>query len=222
MYQSIARYYDLIFPVDENKVSFLKHHFRSLKTILDVGCATGGYVQRLSGEGFICSGIDIDFEMIKIAKEKYPNLDFKQKSMLELGDEKYDGIYCIGNTLVHVEEVEKVINLMHKSLNKNGILIIQILNYDRILKNKIKSLPTINNCLTFTRNYEYDENKIIFKTEVTYENIKIKNSTTLYPIKTSDIKNILNKYFENVKLYHGFTDKPFNIEESFALVIVAN
>lgn len=222
-YSNLSYYYDEVFPLDNNKVLFLKEAFQDKNNILDIGCATGAYVKALSDEGFNVLGIDLDQDMIKLAKKKYPDLQFKVLDMMDLKDEKYDGIYCIGNTLVHIQDINKAITNFEKSLNHKGVLVIQILNYDRILNEKITTLPLIkNDKLTFIRNYEFNKDYLNFHTTLVVKDNSYASTTKLYPFRYHDLCNILkNNGFMDINAYNGFTKTPFNIRESFALVITA-
>ena len=54
--------------VSENLIDFAVEHAGD--TILDAGCATGEYIQRLSTLGYHCVGADVNSEYIDMAKQK--------------------------------------------------------------------------------------------------------------------------------------------------------
>lgn len=100
--------------------------------------------------------IDFDTQMINYALKKHSNVQFKVMDMKNI-ERYHDGIYCIGNTLVHLDDETEIKNMVEKfyhCLNENGTLVIQIVNYDRILKNHIETLPLIkNDKVEFIRHY---------------------------------------------------------------------
>jgi hypothetical protein len=54
-----------------------------------------------------------------------------------------DGILCFGNTLVHLPDEAAIASFLwqsHQLVNPSGKLLIQILNYEYILDNKITAL----------------------------------------------------------------------------------
>lgn len=74
MYKTYAKYYDQFYERKnyENETHFLhellsKHH---VHTILDVGCGTGTHLSKLELLNYTCEGIDLNHEMIEIAKMK--------------------------------------------------------------------------------------------------------------------------------------------------------
>jgi SAM-dependent methyltransferase len=70
--------------------------------------------------------------------------------------------YCIGNSLVHLSDYKQVgafLEQVYNLLQPNGHLLIQILNYNRILHDHVMKLPDIRRAdgsLLFERFYEYD------------------------------------------------------------------
>lgn len=240
-YEELSRYYDIIFPAAPATVNFIEKAANGKKYMLDVACGTGNYAIELVKKGFIVDGIDLDSEMIKagINKAKAENLDinFVQGNMKDIKTlfygKKYDLIYCIGNSLVHLDnedEISQLISDIANLTNDNGTLLIQIVNYDRILDFNIDHLPTISRKeagVEFVRNYVHDKTsgKILFNTEIHISNEdkthKYENSVALLPLRKDVLINIVKKSgFNNIKLYGGFNEEE-HTENSFATVLVA-
>ena len=81
--------------------------------ILDLACGTGEYSISLAHLGYQVTGVDISEHMIAYAKEKAikenVNVNFEIDDMLNLSSEnRYEGIICIGNALVHLNSDEDV------------------------------------------------------------------------------------------------------------------
>jgi glycine/sarcosine N-methyltransferase len=74
------------------------------------------------------------------------------------GRESFDALYCLGNTLVHLEGPEQIgifLDAAFKLVKPDGVLILQILNYDHIVDDHINELPEIKTeKLRFSRWYE--------------------------------------------------------------------
>lgn len=235
-YEELSRVYDIVFPENENIVKFLSEDLRGNSKIMDLACGTGTYTIALGKLGHEVTGVDLDKKMIEIANTKIKNLNVK---FIE-GDirdnlkvEKYDRIFCVGNSLVHLktrEEIRTLIDNMYDSLENKGSIIIQIINYDRILKNNIKSLPTIDRKdkgVNFIREYKYskEKNLIYFQTELLISKgevvEKYENSVPLLPIKSEEIINIIKEVgFSKIDVYGSFLMEQFT-EGSYALVIKA-
>lgn len=238
-YEEISKYYDYIFPVGKEQINFVtKVAGEGQKSVLDIACGTGGYALELAKKGYAVTAVDLDSKMVEELKGKSlkSNLDIEalQGNMLELSSKvssKYDVAFCIGNSMVHLdghEEIEKFFREMKGLLKEEGKLIIQIINYDRVLSKNVQFLPTIENKevgLTFQRLYRYDEilNKVFFKTILEVEGKKIENEIPLYPALSEDLEKLLRKAgFKDVKLYGDFKGNDFEKHNSYALVVVAS
>lgn len=235
-YEQISEYYDYIFPVGKEQLNFLKESFGlPTKKLLDVACGSGGYSLELSREGYVVTAVDIDDEMVRMAKEKASvkgiGIEVFKSDMKELGkafQPDFDGIFCIGNSIVHlgsVGEIKKVIRDMYKLLSDNGVLILQIINFDRIMRYGINELPTIKNNvigLEFIRKYEYtnEKGKIDFNTILITGKGKerFENSIELFPVLSSDMtEGLKDAGFKEIELYGDFNNSEYN-ENSFMLV----
>lgn len=238
-YNELSNVYDIVFKKEEKTLNFLKNGLSSNSNILDLACGTGTYAIELSKEGHNVIGIDLDKEMIIKAEEKKNNtsVEFKSADMRGFrvlsGKENFDMIYCIGNSLVHLEsraEVSEFLRNIYESLKKDGYMVIQIINYDRILNKGVTSLPTIDRKeegIEFVRNYALSENKdkVFFQTKliISKDNVKkeFENSVPLLALRSSEVIEMLaNTGFSNYEVYGGFDRSEYN-EDSYALVIKA-
>lgn len=245
-YDEFSQYYDYIFPLKEEKIEFLLDVFsrKRCKKILDVGAATATYAIELSKNDFIVTAIDIDNTMIELARKKAEmaksNLELKLMDMLDIdktfSNNTFGGIYSIGNVLVHLpslEDIKLFIKKTTKILKKEGTLVIQIINYDRILNNDLKGLKTIkadNNNLFFIRNYKFEdkEKNIIFDTELKIKKEEagfqiFKNKTSLIPLKTEQLYQFLKEAgYNKINFYGDFYKNDYNIDNSIPCIVVAS
>lgn len=226
MYNKISEYYDKIFPKNVKKLDFLIENLPKGK-VLDLACGSGLYVNELNKLGYLAEGYDLDESMVKIAKDRYPNLAVYKKNMLDLSQvNNYEGVYSIGNSIVHLEGLDEITRLIKKiyiALKENGKIIIQIINYNRIIKRKITSLPTIVFAEgRFVREYQLINNKILFKTSLYYNHKVVKEQVTLYPLLRDDlIETLKQKGFKNIKTYGDFIKNEFVEKESLHLIVTA-
>lgn len=221
-YTSIAPYYQHIFPFNPAQIEFLKHVLPyNGARVLDVGCATGDLAFALTHFGFPTWAFDFDAEMVQIARKTKQEDSmfpvFEQLDMRQI-DERFpesyfDTVICFGNTLVHLlsnDDIRKFIRSAFKVLLPEGKLTIQILNYQYILENQIKSLPTINNeHISFERNYEFESGSelIDFNTKLTVKSTgqEIKNSTKLYAIRQNKLQELLTEVgFSSIEFFGSF------------------
>lgn len=229
-YNSFATYYDKIFPRNPIIISFLEKSFK-MGEVLDLACGTGEYSISLAHLGYKVTGVDISEQVISYAREKATkenvNIRFKLDDMLNISSEnRYEGVVCIGNALIHLDSEEKVIEAvrrMYKSLKTSGKIIIQVINSDLILANKLPGLTTVTNeKYSFYRNYEYDGKKIHFKTRLTDGLRVFVDETLLLPLKYQTLINVLNSAgFKNIKTAGGFSHKSFDLAEDITYVVTA-
>ncbi len=225
-----ATYFDQIFPLNQETLSFLLNHFEKGKT-LDLGSATGEYSLALSRKGFDTLGIDIDQDMIDISLEKTKKLSllarFLRGNCLDVVYlNQFRNIFCIGNTLAHLsslKEITQSLKHVYESLVDQGTLIIQTINYDRIISGDVKELPLIeNNGVSFERKYVIDNDHIHFNTTLKVLNQIEENSALLFPILSDDLLKILKSIgFKNIVNYGSFTMTKYHKDKSYHLVIVA-
>lgn len=123
-----------------------------VKTVMNLGSWTGEYDVRLAKEGFNVLGVDENEMMIKICQEKRNDLSEQEKKRLTFNEinyneleknvkEKYDAVLCIGNSLPYIDMPLKELMVKIKStLSENGIFVIQVLNFEKIIKRKNRLL----------------------------------------------------------------------------------
>jgi len=88
--------------------------------ILDVGCGTGDLMNSLVHLGVSVLGVDLSEAMIVKAKEKYPELNFAVRDVLELGfQEEFDAVFS-NATLHWVKEPMVALEKMFDSLKAGG------------------------------------------------------------------------------------------------------
>lgn len=220
-YQSIADYYEEIFPLNRAQPEFIQMAFGSSEklSLLDVGCGTGSLSIELDKIFKAVTAIDLDKAMLKKAIKKDPGkINWKVMDMLkienEFGKNAFNAVVCFGNTLVHLSDSDQILDFLKQTrsvLKSNGKFLFQIINYDRIIDRYIDGLPTIENqFIRFTRKYDFHHstNSLDFRTTMLIKETgkEISNIIKLYPIRRSEIDELLERagfsswqYFGNFK-----------------------
>jgi glycine/sarcosine N-methyltransferase len=223
-YSSISEYYHEIFPYNPTQLGFTSKYTGGTngKEILDIGCATGELAFQLAKEGAVVTGIDLNENLLFQANTKKvnPNLTFQKGDMLELESDfhprQFDAVICFGNTLVHLLSEQQVFKMfcgVHTVLKTGGAFLIQILNYDYIISEKVTQLPVIETPnIKFIRSYRIENEKpvIQFSTElhIKKENRVINNETPLLAVQSYQLKELLTKAgFINISLFANFKEE---------------
>jgi 2-polyprenyl-3-methyl-5-hydroxy-6-metoxy-1,4-benzoquinol methylase len=235
-YSSIASHYQYIFPFNPDQIEFLRHVLPyNGARVLDVGCACGDLSHALTHFGFPTWGIDLDGQMIGIAnaakQEEALFPVFEQLDMRKIAErfpESYfDTVICFGNTLVHLltdDDIIHFINAAFQVMAPEGKLSLQILNYEKIIVERIQSLPLIDNeHLRFERNYDFHNHSslISFNTKLSIKDhhTTIENTVNLNPITKDRLEQLLLAAgFCNLIFHGSFKREPLTSSSLLLLV----
>lgn len=231
-YEELSRYYDQIFPVDATEMAFVVGQLEGAGRLLDIGCGTGNKtVHCADGAGEIAA-VDLDPGMIARAKadNARPNIRYEVLDMRSVKEHfqgrTFDGILCLGNTLVHLDgpaEISAFLEDVSALLAPGGVLILQILNYDRILRENVRSLPPLDSApVLFERAYRPEGAKMHFLTRITLKQSgqSFDNDVLLYPLRRQELADALSGAgFREPAWFGGYSGAPLE-DSSFALIAV--
>lgn len=135
MYQKSAIYYDSIYSFknyqkEAEKVhSLIQQNKRSEgRTLLDVACGTGGHLALLK-DHYEVQGLDANPDMLKISRQKHPDIIFHKADMLGFDLKRgFDAIICLFSSIGYVktrQRLNKAIQNMARHLHSGGVLIIE-------------------------------------------------------------------------------------------------
>src|SRR5690349_20870280 len=75
-------------------------------TVLDAGCGTGRVASRLAALGYDVAGADIDAEMIAVARERSPELEWYVAGLAEMSlGRTFDLVVMAGNVIPFVDSL---------------------------------------------------------------------------------------------------------------------
>ena len=137
MFSKSARYYDEIYSsIDKNyeaeadrAYAFIQQHKQTRgKTLLDVACGTGHHAGLLSNY-YQAEGLDLDAQMLAVAKKKHPELRFHQGDMLDFDlKRQFDAVTCLFSSIGYVKtksRLGKAIRIMSRHLLPGGVLLVE-------------------------------------------------------------------------------------------------
>lgn len=237
-YNSASIYYDKMIDFNSalQKRKILLSNFvdDKIKSVADVGCGTGVDSISLFQLGLNVTAFDPSIEMINVAKENCINtntqIDFNNYSASEIPKtfyNKFDFVVSLGNTVANInqKQLEQSLVRFYKMLKSDGNILIQILNYEKILKDQERIVNiTKKDNEYFIRFYDFGKKELTFNilrfsADKTLEKELI--STKIFPYKVKEIRGILKKIgFEKIELFGGLDKNPFDANTSNDLVLL--
>ena len=137
MFTKSAGFYDAIYlgrGKDYQKESeqihgFIQQHKRSPgNRLLDAGCGTGLHLAHLKTL-YEVEGLDLDAEILNVARERHPEIKFHQADMANFKiDHKFDVIISLFSAIGYVKAIERLnqtIRTMSEHLNEGGVILIE-------------------------------------------------------------------------------------------------
>jgi SAM-dependent methyltransferase len=113
LYLNVSHY------TSKNLINFAKHNAGT--NILDIGCATGEYCQKLTELGFNCIGIDINEKYVKKAIEIGVEAHIMSGDDIKFPDKSFDTILLF-EVLEHVKNPGNVLNEAIRVAKKNILI----------------------------------------------------------------------------------------------------
>ena len=244
LYDEFSQSYDVMVSWRE-RLDREQPFFRGLfglngaRRVLDAGCATGGHVLRFAEMGLEAVGADPSVEMIRLAEERAAGrsgVRFVQAGFGDLAERaggQFDTVTCLGNTLPHAvtrADLDRALADMAAALRPGGVLAIQLLNYDRILKERRRFLGVSSGVKDevehlFFRFYDFDDEQLTFnvvtlKKEAGGWGFQV-GSTPLRAITRQELGEALGSAgFVETRWLGSYNEEPFNPEASNDLVVV--
>jgi SAM-dependent methyltransferase len=192
-----------------------------LRRLLDLGCGTGEHARFLDAEGFAVTGVDASDAQLAQAREAGPGPEFVKGDLAELGAAvtgPFGAAISLGNGLphLHAPEMERFLDHLAGLLAPGAPVLLQVLNYDRILDAGVTSLPL---------NVREDEGeRVVFLRlmDPRPDGTVLFNPTTLRwrpgaepPVEVVAGKNVVLKGWRRRELEAALAAAGFRVEEVF-------
>ena len=179
-----------------------------------------------SGKFHHLYGLDLDPALLSLAaKRLLPGVREKtellEASMTDLDllfpEEEFSVITCMGNTLPHLDitAMTAFLESVYRHLEGGGVFVYQIINFDRVLDNHLRGLPTLEQGeVTFSRFYSLPKanGRIDFDTILSdpEEYREIKSSVELTPVRKKQLEEYLfGAGFTRSRVYGSFTGQAW-------------
>lgn len=230
-----------ILDPDANEAVETTSGFESTRRrFLDAGCGTGELCRAIARAGHRSVGFDSSDAMIaagrRHASAEGVSVDLQVAGLLDLATvaagRTFNLIACLGNTVVHLPRISDVGEFFDqavarlaggRSASDESTLVVQLLNYDRILARRPETLPDIRRGrYLFERRYEYRDDAITFHGTLT--DTETRESWTgrskIQPYRRGEVEPLLADRFHTVRCL-GDLDGSDADSDSFVLTFVA-
>ena len=239
-YDALASDYDAMTGFDQRFAaeqgffaSMVKKY--NITNALDAGCGTGAHALLLARLGVAVTAVDASEEMLRTAarhaEAMHLPLTLRRVDLFhDTGAirECFDAVFCMGNTIAHAAsaaEAQKTIGGLLSLLRPGGILVLQLLNFDRILKDRPRVINRKSvDEVSYIRYYSYLHDSIDFKIltirrrddRVTRKLI----ATRLCPLLLPDLTEAFASSGLIPLTYGGINFSPFDPARSKNLLLV--
>lgn len=221
--------------VEKKKESFKSIIKPWMKTAADLGCGSGADSIALSSLGLKVIAFDPSSEMIRVAKENAKkenvNIDFHNSPIHSIPgsfNNQFDIVVSFGNTFANIERKYFIASIKKcfELLKPEGTLIIQVLNYEKILAEQ-KRIVNIREGKEnyFIRFYDFNSDEIIFNILIFNKSNPKQNklfSTEIYPYVIEDFNEaLINTGFNKTEFFADLNFNRFEGLNSQDLFIIA-
>lgn len=230
-YSMLSIHYDDLFPPGAKQQAFLSRYLPRSGRVLDIGAGTGGYAAHMAASGAPVEALEIGSMYPLLAKRAlergFAALEMGMEDIAALEPEAYGLITCIGNTLVHLAgqaETAVFLKACRRLLQPEGVLILQIVNYDRVRLRGVTELPLITvpeKGLRLRRHYQLEEDAVRFRTQLESGEQCWCSETRLMALTRLQLCQLLEEAgFESYQVNGDFSEAPWT-PDSPALVVTA-
>ena len=134
VFRRSARLYDAVYasirdyPREAAELDRLIQERRpGARTLLDIACGTGAHLEHLTG--YEVEGLDLDPEMLGVARERLPNVPLHEGDMadFDLG-KRFDVVVCMFSSIGYVRTAERLrsaVASMARHLEPGGVLVVE-------------------------------------------------------------------------------------------------
>lgn len=231
-YAVLSKYYDEVFPAGASEMRFVKQVLANKRRLLDIGCGNGNKTVLLAQRDREIYAVDGDAAMIAAARQNYaaPGIDYAVRDMRDLRGglpgRSFDGVLCLGNTLVHLPDkstVEALLADVYALMSAAGVFVVQILHYEWIIAGKVAALPLIDTAhVVFHCDYVWEEGVLHFKTTLTgkADGSETYGDIVLLPLLTAELAEMLRlRGFTDLRHYGDYDGGPLK-DDSLVSIIV--
>lgn len=135
MFRKTARYYDALYAWKdyvgeaEKLHAIVQERRPAARTLLDVACGTGKHLALLRKRGYDVEGVELDPEMLKLARERLPDVALHKGDMLDFDlGRTFDMVTCLFSSIAYaatVENLHRAVASLARHASPDGLVIVE-------------------------------------------------------------------------------------------------
>ena len=178
-----------------------------VKTLLDVGCGRGGFMQRMIADGVECKGIDLSPLMVQECITQGLNAE-----CIDVSDEsaKYDAIVSIFDVLNFMDKTQLLafLEALSQNLNEDGVFIADI-----------NTLYGFSDVAEGTMSKDTDDE--FLSVDAVFENNELHTSFTLFEKNKDEsytkYQDTIVQHFHKIQIFQKLTGLKLIEKQTFSL-----
>ena len=139
-----------------------------IRSALDAGSGTGFHALLLAQLGVDVTAVDVSREMMDRLSAHAHAMDLRVRPVIATFQDlrehvrgPFDAVFCLGNSLPHLlteGDLRRSLKNFHAVLRPGGMLLLQLLNYDRIMssRTRVQNVRETDGA-TYVRMYDYEQ-----------------------------------------------------------------
>ena len=136
MFTASAELYDIIYgsfkdyAAESDRIAaLLRSEHPGCRTLLDVGCGTGEHARLLVERGFAVDGLDLDANLLRVARRKAPGCRFFEADMCDFAlASRYDAVLCLFSSIGYagtLERAARALTCFRRHLAPGGLVVVE-------------------------------------------------------------------------------------------------
>jgi SAM-dependent methyltransferase len=214
------------------QIQLIKNTLKSQGLVLDLACGSGRHLIALSKEGYGVVGLDISLKLLKIAKNRWHEANVIRADMrfLPFKPQSFAATVSMDQSFGYLPSEQddiKSLRELHDALSTCGILIVDMFNRERLIKQSKGSQPKWREYPSFflqqTRSLEANGGTLhdlwVVCDKADGQTLVFEHVVRLYTLES--LRDLLEKAGFNVKAVNGdYEMQNFSVNSS-RLIMVA-
>ncbi len=208
-----------------NIIQFLAPHPEA--HILDLACGKGRHSIFLANKGYQVTGVDLSAQSIAHAQAfAHEKLHFHQHDMrAPLVNQSFDYIFNLFTSFGYFENSQdnhKVLKSIYQALQKDGTLLIDFMNANKVIANLVKEETKVVDDISFDLQRSVQDQKIVKDIRFQYQEQDYHFQEKVQALQLEDFEELLQT--NHFKIMHQFGDyqlNPYDPIHSDRLILIA-